>query len=101
MNKMHYTNIESAGNCEEFSETICQLSNINEENDSNFYNKFAGIIDGNSNFDIMKDSSSLSRYILKSIKTKLDNRDVRILTGIQNYLHIGLIKADKNKIFIL
>jgi hypothetical protein len=95
MNKMHYTNIQSAENCQEFSETIRQLSNVNEENDSNFYNWFAGIIDGDGNFDIRKDSSN--RHILKSIRIKLHNRDVRILTRIQNYLHIGRIRADKNK----
>jgi heme/copper-type cytochrome/quinol oxidase subunit 1 len=38
MNKMHYTNIQSAENCQEFSETIRQLSNVNEEKDYNFYN---------------------------------------------------------------
>lgn len=38
MNFIHYTNIQSAENCQEFSETIRRLSNINKENDSNFYN---------------------------------------------------------------
>jgi hypothetical protein len=95
INKMHYTNIQSAENCQEFSETIRQLSNVNEEKDYNFYNWFAGIIDGDGNFDIRKDFSN--RHILKSIRIKLHNRDVRILTRIQNYLHIGRIRADKNK----
>ena len=95
MNEIHYTNIQSAENCKEFSETIRRLSNINKENDSNFYNWLAGIIDGDGNFDIRKDSSN--RFILKSIRIKLHNRDVRILTRIQNYLHIGRIRADKNK----
>nr|YP_009517223.1 LAGLIDADG homing endonuclease [Myochromella boudieri]AYE93135.1 LAGLIDADG homing endonuclease [Myochromella boudieri] len=113
--------------------------------DSDFYQWFAGIIDGDGNFDIRKDSSlflhnlpfsanpdayelkssegqrylsqayagkgSLSndtefgegrecmsaRFILKAIRIKLHNRDVRILTRIQNYLHIGRIRSDKNK----
>jgi len=95
MSESHCTNIQSAENCEEFSETIRQLSNNNKEKDSHFYNWFAGIIDGDGNFDIRKDS--LNRPKLKSIRIKLHNRDVRILTRIQNYLHIGRIRADKNK----
>jgi len=79
------TNIQSAENCKGFSETIRQLSNTDSEND--FYDWFAGIIDGDGNFDIRKDSSN--RLILKAIRIKLHNRDVRILTRIQNYLHIG------------
>ena len=38
LNEIHYTNVQSAENCKEFSETIRRLSNINKENDSNFYN---------------------------------------------------------------
>jgi len=34
---------------------------------------------------------------LKAIRIKLHNRDVRILTRIQNYLHFGRIRSDKNK----
>jgi hypothetical protein len=34
---------------------------------------------------------------LKAIRIKLHNRDVRILTRIQNYLHLGRIRSDKNK----
>jgi len=91
------TNIQSAENCKEFSETIRQLSNKKKENDSDskFYNWFAGIIDGDGNFDVRKDS--LNHHKLKSIRIKLHNRDVRILTRIQNYLHIGRIRADKKK----
>jgi hypothetical protein len=95
MNEVHCTNIQSAENCKEFSETIRQLSNKERENDSKFYNWFAGIIDGDGNFDIRKDS--LNQPKLKSIRIKLHNRDVRILTRIQNYIHIGRIRADKNK----
>ena len=89
------TNIQSAENCKEFSETIRQLSNNNKEEDLKFYHWFAGIIDGDGNFDVRKDS--LNRHVLKSIRIKLHNRDVRVLTRIQNYLHIGRIRADKNK----
>jgi Cytochrome C and Quinol oxidase polypeptide I len=38
MNEVHCTNIQSAENCKEFSETIRQLSNKERENDSKFYN---------------------------------------------------------------
>lgn len=95
MNLIHSTNIQSAENCQGFSETIRQLSNLNTEKDFHFFNWFAGIIDGDGNFDIIKDSSN--RPKLKSIRIKLHNRDVRILTRIQNYLHIGRIRTDKNK----
>ena len=37
------------------------------------------------------------KRVLKQIRIKLHNRDVRILTRIQNYLHMGRIRADKNK----
>jgi len=36
MDKIHRTNIQSAENCKEFSETIRQLSNLKK--DSKFYN---------------------------------------------------------------
>jgi len=99
MCKWHLTNIQSAENCKGFSETIRQLSNINAKKDYDFYNWFAGIIDGDGNFDIRK--TSKNTYQLKSIRIKLHNRDVRILTYIQNYLHIGKIRADKHKPYSL
>ena len=83
-------NIQSAENCKGFSETICQLSN----SDAKFYAWLAGIIDGDGNFDIRKNT-------LKAIRIKLHNRDVKILTRILNYLHIGRIKTDKNKPYSL
>lgn len=53
------------------------------------YHWLSGIIDGDGNFDITnnKDSNSNKTKILKSIRIKLHNRDIRILTRIQNYLH--------------
>ena len=92
-------NIQSAENCKGFSETIRQLSNLNfistkSEIDHKFYTWLAGIIDGDGNFDIRKINNNL---VLKAIRIKLHNRDIRILTRIQNYLHIGRIRADKNK----
>ena len=95
INKTNWTNIQSAENCKGFSETIRQLSNLNSKRDSSFYNWFAGIIDGDGNFDIRKNSSN--KLVLKAIRIKLHNRDVRILTRIQNYLHIGRIRSDKKK----
>ena len=79
-------NIQSAENCKGFSETICQLSN----SDTKFYAWLAGIIDRDGNFDIRNNT-------LKAIRIKLQNRDVKILTRILNYLHIGRIRTNKNK----
>lgn len=84
-------NTQSAENCKEFSETVRQLPN-NE--DYKFWNWFAGIIDGDGNFDIRTINN---KRVIKQIRIKLHNRDVRILTRIQNYLHMGRIIADKNK----
>lgn len=86
-------NIQSAENCKGFSETVRQLP---KTEDYKFWSWFSGIIDGDGNFDIRTDFSSKKR-ILKQIRIKLHNRDVRILTRIQNYLHMGKIRADKNK----
>jgi LAGLIDADG endonuclease len=90
------TDIQSAENCKEFSETIRQLSNkkIHYNLDNEFFQWLAGIIDGDGNFDIRKINNKLT---LKAIRIKLHNRDIRILTRIQNYLHIGRIRSDKKK----
>jgi len=93
--RLYWANIESAENCKGFSETIRQLSNLKSKRDFDFYNWFAGIIDGDGNFDIRKSSSS--NYKLKAIRIKLHNRDIKILTRIQNYLHLGRIKSINNK----
>lgn len=85
--------IQSAENCKGFSETARQLPDIV---DYKFWNWFAGIIDGDGNFDIRIDHTSNKR-VLKQIRIKLHNRDIRILTRIQDYLHMGKIRADKNK----
>jgi len=84
---------QSAENCKGFSETARQLPG---SEDYKFWNWFAGIIDGDGNFDIRVDPSSKKR-VLKQIRIKLHNRDIRILTRIQDYLHLGRIRADKNK----
>jgi len=78
-------NIQSAENCKGFSETVRQLPDIE---DYKFWNWFAGILDGDGNFDIRLDPTSKKRF-LKQIRIKLHNRDIKILTRIQNFLHIG------------
>ena len=47
-------------------------------------------------FDIRINSINKKR-VLKQIIIKLHNRDVRILRRIQDYLHKGRIRVDKNK----
>ena len=101
----------------EFSETIRQLSNdsniiqavadsniISKDSNKNnpcmdikseFYQWFAGIIDGDGNFDIRL--SKTNKRVLKAIRIKLHNRDIRILTRIQNMLHMGRIKSINGK----
>lgn len=86
-------NIQSAENCKGFSETVRQLP---DTKDYKFWNWFAGVLDGDGNFDIRK-SPSNGKKVVKQITIKLHNRDVRILTRIQNYLHMGKIRSDKNK----
>jgi len=85
--------IQSAENCKGFSETARQIP---EKEDSTFWNWFAGVIDGDGNFDIRFDPISKKR-VLKQIRIKLHNRDLRILKRIQDYLHLGRIRSDKNK----
>ncbi len=86
--------IQSAENCKGFSETICQLSN-SKNFDNKFFSWLAGIIDGTGNFDIRKNYSN--KLILKAIRIKVTNRDIRILNRILNFLHKGKINIDKNK----
>ena len=88
-----FMNTQSAENCKGFSETARQLPKIE---DFKFWNWFAGIIDGDGNFDIRVNPINNKR-ILKQIRIKLHNRDVRILKRIQDYLHIGRIRTDKKK----
>ena len=53
-------------------------------------------MDGDGNFDIITNPINKKR-VLKQIRIKLHNRDIRILTYIQSTLHIGRIRKDKNK----
>jgi len=82
--------IQSAENCKGFSETIRQLSNLKVNPE--FFQWLAGIIDGDGNFDVRKGPD-----VLKSIRIKLHNRDIRILIRILDILHMGRIRSDKNK----
>nr|YP_008816007.1 putative LAGLIDADG homing endonuclease [Closterium baillyanum]AGZ90273.1 putative LAGLIDADG homing endonuclease [Closterium baillyanum] len=84
---MAFSLLQSARNFTRSSETIRQLSNKEEDY---FNNWLAGIIDGDGNFDIQKGAK-------QSLRIKLHNRDIRILTRIQNFLHIGKIRSVKNK----
>lgn len=93
-NSIKCTNIQSAENCKDFSETIRQISNFNDKDNLSLFKRLAGIIDGSGNFDIRKLNKKL---VLKAIRIKLNKRDVKILTYIQNTLHIGRIKIKKNK----
>jgi len=88
-------NNKSAENYEGFSETTHELSNLNKEDDYNFYNWLAGVIDGDGNFDIIKGSHH--SFVLKAIRIKLHNRDIYILTRILDYLGFGRIKSINNK----
>ena len=92
--KTELTNIQSAENCKGFSETIRQLPDLKK--DIRFWNWFSGIIDGNGKFDIRLDPLK-NKKILKQIRIKVSNENIRILTYIQNYLHIGKIISDINK----
>jgi len=53
---------QSAENCKGFSETARQLPSIE---DYKFWNLFAGIIDGDGNFDIRIDPSSKKKFLNK------------------------------------
>lgn len=75
-----------------FSETARQLP---EDGLDKFWPWFAGVIDGDGNFDI-RYNNLRTKKVLKQIRIKLHNRDIRILNRIQNLLHIGRIIKDKN-----
>lgn len=115
--------IQSAGNFYGSSETTRQLSkkksfnsfcdkNQDQEKEQekkklkkvlekkNFISWLAGVIDGDGNFDIRKNNCLSSKktnpFVLKAIRIKLHVRDIRILTRVQNGLHVGKIKVKKN-----
>ena len=71
--------------------------------DADFVRWLAGVLDGDGNFDLRKQKSTVGKnsLVLKAIQIKLHLRDVRILTKIQNGLHRGRIRYDKNKPHVL
>jgi LAGLIDADG endonuclease len=93
--------VQSAENFLGFSETIRQLPSFStlgkfrDKEEEKFFHWFAGIIDGDGNFDITKRVPGSE--VLKAIRIKLHNRDLRILTYIQNKLHMGRIRATGKK----
>lgn len=96
---LKYSNIQSAENHSGFSETIRQ-SNMNiykYTKDEQFWHWFAGIIDGDGNFDIRNINGV---QYLKTIRIKLHVRDIRIISRIQNYLHIGRINLEKTNPYV-
>jgi hypothetical protein len=76
------------------------LTGIQIETRTNFAKWLAGVIDGDGNFDIRScpaQGAKTKKHILKAIRIKLHNRDIRILTRIQNEFHFGRIRTDKKK----
>ena len=101
-NKFEDTDIQSAENFSGFSETIRQLSyskagNVKKQKiNSSFFKWLAGVIDGDGNFDLRSlKSKTGNTKKLKAIRIKLHNRDIRILTRIQNVLHMGRINSNR------
>ena len=92
-----FEDAQSAENCLGFSETIRQLSEDKHSPSPRFWNWLSGIIDGGGRFDIRLNKLSNNKRVLKQIRIKADHKDIRILTHIQNYLHIGKIVSDVNK----
>lgn len=66
-----------------------------DKEEHNFFHWFAGVIDGDGNFDVRKRISGSE--VLKAIRIKVHNRDLRLLTYIQDKLHMGRIRASGNK----
>jgi LAGLIDADG endonuclease len=71
------------------------IGGFRNKEEQKFFHWFAGIIDGDGNFDIRKCISGSE--VLKAIRIKIQNRDLRLLTYIQDNLHMGRICASGNK----
>lgn len=101
LNFLNYRGVQSAENFLGFSETIRQLPSLYtlggscDKEEYNFFHWFAGVIDGDGNFDIRKRISGSD--VLKAIRIKVHNRDLRLLTYIQDKLHMGRIHASGSK----
>lgn len=84
---------------------LCKIEILNNKkiesiNNIKFWEWLAGIIDGKGNFDLRKNDNT-NLLELKTIRIKLHNRDLRILTRIQNKLHMGRINTINNKPYSL
>jgi hypothetical protein len=88
LGKEREKDVQSAENFTGFSETIRQLPS-KKILDTKFIHWFAGIIDGDGNFDIRNING---KKVLKAIRIKLHDRDLRILNHIKNSLNMGRIK---------
>lgn len=78
---------------------IIKIDNNNKEViNKEFWRYFSGILDGDGNLDIRKENG---KWKLKEIRIKFHERDLRILNYIQNKLHIGRIRRDKNKPYVI
>ena len=75
--------------------SLFTLGRSRDKEEYNFFHWFAGVIDGDGNFDIRKRISGSD--VLKSIRIKVHNRDLRLLTYIQDKLHMGRIHASGSK----
>jgi hypothetical protein len=87
------------------SETIRQLSStatreLTSAANYNRLDKFkhwlAGVIDGDGNFDLRKESNKL---VLRAIRIKFHVRDIKILKIIQDHLHCGRIVYSNNNTY--
>nr|YP_052716.2 cox1-i5 protein [Starmerella bacillaris]AAR10346.2 cox1-i5 protein [Starmerella bacillaris] len=84
---------------------LCKMEMLNNKkmesmNNMKFWEWLAGMIDGKGNFDLRKNDNT-NLLELKTIRIKLHNRDLRMLTRIQNKLHMGRINTINNKPYSL
>lgn len=58
----------------------------------------SGVIDGDGNFDIrnIRSSSGLVYRKLKSIRIKMQNRDIRVLAKVKDFLRCGRLNSNKS-----
>ena len=88
------SNVFSRHKAIKFNTQIRTFSNKALDDKEYFFPWLAGIIDGCGVFDIRKDPNEGNLY-LNSLKITINNRDIRILTRIQNNLHAGIIRSGK------
>lgn len=96
--KEKYINTNKASEDLLYFNNLVKLSNFETKEEYQFWNWFAGILDGDGNYLF---ATLNGKLVLKSIKIKFHVRDVRIMYRIQNYLHMGIIRYDKNKPYVI